>query len=450
MITEQGWARVLGVARRRKGAVLVVAAVASVFALATVWRLEPGYRASAVVRALESQPAKEYVAPTVAEPAGERLKTLRLMAMARPILARVAEELQLPSVLGRPLDEIVDGMRGRMEVKVEGEDSFLLSYEDSDPKRAREVVDRVAAHFMEGQVRRRETVAAAAERALSDEAAALRPPVARAEAAVRDFKLARQGALPEQLESNLRALDQATMEVNIQSQNLDYETERRRQLLAAAMSPLRHQEDLLTTALHEARTHYTADHPEVRRIADELGEVHARRAVEEHDLRGELARTHPEIASLDADIQRTGATIAALRARQHEVRERVAATAKNAEELEPLAAGLELVRGKYQAAVGKLHDAELATVLEHRLAGLRYELVEGAALPRQAAHPNKPLYALAGLLLSALLGLAVGFGLERSDTRIRVPEEVAALRRPLPVLACLPDLDAAATSRPKR
>ena len=62
---------------------------------------------------------------------------------------------------------------------------------------------------------------------------------------MREFKTKHYGALPEQQESNLRTLDQTTMEVNIQSTNLDMDQERRRQLLAAAMSPLRHQEETL-------------------------------------------------------------------------------------------------------------------------------------------------------------------------------------------------------------
>src|SRR5207245_2684605 len=108
--------------------------------------------ASAVVRAVDAQPSKEYAAPTMMEPVGERLKTLRLQVMARPALVAVAQQFGLAEALHRPLDEVVDGMRARMEVKVEGEDTFLLSYEDSDAARARAVVDAVAARFMEDEL----------------------------------------------------------------------------------------------------------------------------------------------------------------------------------------------------------------------------------------------------------------------------------------------------------
>src|SRR5262249_8982113 len=142
-------------------------------------------------------------------------------------------------------DDVVDGIRGRMDVKLEGEDTYLLTYSDSNPDRARAVVDRVASLFMRAQVERRQQVATATEQALRAEVESLKPEMQKADEAVRDFKLEHYGALPEQLEGNLRNLDQATMEVNIQSGNLDTDLERRRQLLLHALSPLRHQEELL-------------------------------------------------------------------------------------------------------------------------------------------------------------------------------------------------------------
>ncbi len=440
MSIEQGWARAVGVIRRRRGPILLGAGVTLALATLVVWRLDPAYRASAVVRVLESQPSKDYVPPTVAEQIGERLKTLRLAVMSRPLLTQVAEELGLPGKLGRPLAAVVDGMRARMEVKVEGEDTFLVSYEDADAERARAVVDRLAARFVDDQVARREAIAAASVQALDDEVRALGPELSRVQTSVRDFKISHAGSLPEQLESNLRTLDETTLEVNIQATNLDLEHDRRRQLLASAMSPLRHQEDLLQTALHEARLRYTADHPEVRRVETELSLLQGRRAVEEQALRSS-AGTSPELASLDGEIRHTEAAITGLRARQDEARRRIAETAENGQALDGLMVGLEVVRGKYQAALGKLHDAELARTVERRLRGLRYQLVEGAALPRAAAHPNKPLWEAGGLVLAALIGLGIGFALDRRDSSIHGPAELAGIAEGLPVLACVPTVE---------
>jgi succinoglycan biosynthesis transport protein ExoP len=443
MISEQGWARVRGVVRRRKRAILLTTGLGLCAAVPLWWSFAPGYRAAAVVRALESQPSHDYVSPTVAEQVGERLKTLRVAAMARPLLAEVAADLGLPAQRRRSVDEVVDDLRAGLEVKVEGEDTFLLTYQDRDAARAQAVVNRVAARFVERQVRRREQVAAATEHALAAEVADLRPRLSELEGGVRGFKLAHYGSLPEQQEENLRTLDQTTLELNIHSTNLDLSRERRRQLLAGVVSPLRHQEELIAATLHEARSRYTPDHPEVRRIAAEHAAVRAQRLADEkaaHD-----PAQNPELASVERDIQRSEATVAALRDQQTAVRTRVAGTARNAEELARMSIDLEVVKAKYQAALGRLHEASLSASVERGLRGLRFDLVEPSPLPRPMARPQRAFWGLGAALLALGLGLGVGFLRDLSDTALYAPEEVAATLpdRPPPVLACIPDLDLA-------
>src|SRR5262252_357418 len=94
-MSELGMEKVRGVYRRRR--VPIIATMVGVLgvAAAIIYQVEPGYKASAVIRVAEVQPAKEYVAPTVAEQIGERLKSLRLAVMARPVVMQAAQELDL-------------------------------------------------------------------------------------------------------------------------------------------------------------------------------------------------------------------------------------------------------------------------------------------------------------------------------------------------------------------
>src|SRR5689334_5649739 len=173
-MSELGIAKVRGVSRRRK--IPIIATMVGVLgvAAAIIYQVEPGYKASAVIRIAEVQPAKEYVAPTVAEQIGERLKSLRLAVMARPIVTQAARDLDLfkHEPKKRP-DELVEDMRSRMDVKLEGEDTFLLTYVDSTPERAQAVVNRVAEIFMKQYVDHREQVASATTQALRAEVDAL-------------------------------------------------------------------------------------------------------------------------------------------------------------------------------------------------------------------------------------------------------------------------------------
>lgn len=437
-MNELGIAKLRGVVRRRK--VPIIAAMIGVIgvAAAVISQVEPGYKASAVIRAADVQPAKEYVAPTVAELMGERLKSLRLAVMARPIVAEAAKQVGVfKHYPRRSPEEVVEAMRARMDVKVEGDDTFLLTYEDGDPERAKNVVNAVAELFMKRQVEQRRQIATATTQALRDEVQALRPQLDEAERKVREFKIAHYGALPEQQEINLRQLDQATMEINIQSTNLDYQNERRRQILAASMSPLRRHEETLAAALYEARTRYTADHPEVLKIQTQYETVKTQRIAEERDLSSKLRRANPELLALEGEIARTRSILAGLRDRQASVRRRVEATAKNAQALAVLQTEHEALKDKYTTAISHLRDAELAERLEGGLASMRFDLVEGASLPG-AASSNRALMAAAALALALGIGLGLGFALDAADTTLRDPEQLRAYAPTTPILASIP------------
>jgi polysaccharide biosynthesis transport protein len=439
-MTELGIEKVRGVFRRRKVAIIAVAVGVLGVAAALIYQVEPGYKASAVIRVAEVQPAKEYVAPTVAEQIGERLKSLRLAVMARPIVLEAANSLGL---IRNPkqAEELIDDIKSRMDVKVEGEDTFLLTYADPNPEKAKALVNKVAELFMKHHVEHRQEVATATVAAFKAELATLQPQLEAADKAVREFKTKHYGSLPEQQESNLRTLDQTTMEINIQSTNLDLDQERRRQLMAAAMSPLRHHEETLAGQLYEARTKYTSDNPEVRKIQAEYERVHAQRVEDEKGLNERVRHNNPELVALEGEIARTKGMLAGLRARQADVRGRVDATAKNGQELAGLQSTYDGLKDKYNLTLSHIRDAELAAGLERGLASMRFDLVEGATIPQRAVSPNRALLGLGAILLAMALGLGVGFALDANDSAIRDPEQLRDLTVTTPILAVIPKVD---------
>lgn len=437
-MNEIGFAKVRGVVRRRRIPILVTVVCVLGASVALLSQVPPMYKANAVIRATEVQPAKEYVAPIVAEQLGERLKSLRLTVMARPIVAEAARDLGLLSHGKRSPEAIVDDLRSRMDVKLEGEDTFLLTYSDPSPERAKALVNKIAALFMQRTVERREQVASATTRALAAEVDALRPQLDQAEKAVRDFKLAHYGALPEQEEGNLRTLDQTTMEINIQSTNLDTDLERRRLILSAAMSPLRHQEETLASALYDARTRYTDDNPAVEAINAQYQKVKAQRISEEKELALRIRRSNPELIGLEGEIGRTRGILAGLRDRQVQFRKRVAATAENGQGLALLSTRYDGLKDKFGATLSHLRDAQLAERIERGLSPLRFELVEGASLPSGSSSTNRALLGAAALLIALLCGLGLGFLLDGADHKVRDVEQLREVAPETPILACVP------------
>src|SRR5262249_26607281 len=163
----------------------------------------------------------------------------------------------------------------------EGEDTFIITYEDSDPARARTLLTTLVTNYI--QLRTAEAATRSAQTAafLSKEMEALRPRVASAEAAVEKVRLEHYGALPDQMESNLRQLDDNQLTVHALMASLDAAEGRKRDIIMDVQSPLRHQEEAVARDLSVARTRYAADAPEVKNLEGELARVRSDRTSEE-------------------------------------------------------------------------------------------------------------------------------------------------------------------------
>ena len=235
---------------------------------------------------------------------------------------------------------MVDDIKSRMDVKVEGEDTFLLTYADSEPGEGQggRQQGRRAVHEAPRRAPRAGRVGDRGRRSRPS-STTLQPQLDEADKAVREFKTKHYGSLPEQQEANLRTLDQTTMELNIQSTNLDMDNERRRQLLAAAMSPLRHQEETLAAQLYDARTKYTDGQP---RGEEHPGRVREGQGAAPRGREGPERQGPPQQPGADGargrDRPHQGDARRVCAQRQTDVRKRVDETAKNGQEL----AGLQL------------------------------------------------------------------------------------------------------------
>jgi uncharacterized protein involved in exopolysaccharide biosynthesis len=176
----------------------------------------------------------------------------------------------------------------------------------------------------------------------------------------------------------------------------------------------------------------------VERIRTEYEKVKRERVTDEQDLSQKLRAGNPELAALEREVARSRALLGGLRTRQAEVRRRVEETAKNAEALAHVTAIFEVLRDKYNGTTQRLREAELSLELERNLAGLRFDLVEGASLPHRAGTPDRPLLGVAAALLALGLGLGVGFLLDAQDRTVRGSADLTDLGPLPPILAAVP------------
>jgi len=431
-----------GVWRRRKICLAVALAVGALGA-AIVAGTPNVYRANAVVRVEPDRPSHELLSPTVTQPVEDRLKSIESELFAQPLLVRVIQSQNLyPKIVAQSgVNAAAAEMRHHLDVKLDGDDAFSLTYENPDPRVAAAVANSLPALFAQEALDVRAEKAQNATDLFSDELANLSKQVVAQAQALDQFKLAHLGELPEQMESNMRGLDRLTTLLGTRADAL---RDARRRLVEAKKGRLdadseagrlAKREGELRGQLDTAASQFTADYPEVQRLKRELGVVHQQGAASAAAARAAdttRAEAAAEVAALERDVQ-------SLQQQADMYRGRINETPRWSVPLAELDRKYDVLKTKYQQMLSRKVEADLSQELELRARQQMFHVLSPAVAPALPARPDRP----AGFMLVALaalaLGLLTGVVLELQDDSLR---EVADAHQALsiPVLATVPDL----------
>ncbi|WP_338865821.1 GumC family protein [Myxococcus stipitatus] len=428
---------------RRKA--LVGAIAVAVFAVGTaiVMTRPSMYEASVVVRVEPQRPGEEMVQRTVSELIEQRLLTVRQELLARPVLQKAIEEMGLypDTVSEKGMEAAVAQMRKDLTVRVEGETAFELTYAHPDPQVAERVANRLPALFSEETLKLRQAQAARATDLFNGEMAQMGKAVSTWERKISQFKVDHLGELPEQMEMNMRGLERVSHELQTKSEELRVAEARRSDLARARNAVdseagrLEAAENGLSRALVNARTTWTEDHPEVKRMESELGAMTAQRKEAEGRLWAERAE-RSRVGSLIGAIQKD---IVALQQKAEAYQSRLNNTPRWAHELAVMNRDYEVARTKYQSVVSRKVEAEIAQELEAKTSKSLFNVISPAGVPATPARPDRLTGMLIVLLVSLGLGILTGAVLEMRDDSLRDGTEVHQ-RLTLPVLAVVPDM----------
>ncbi|MFY2558037.1 GumC family protein [Corallococcus terminator] len=428
---------------RRKA--LVGAITAAVFAVgAAIVMTRPSmYEASAVVRVEPQRPGEDMVQRTVSELIEQRLLTVRQELMARPVLQKAIEEMNLyPDIVSeKGMESAVAQMRKDLQVRVEGETAFEITYANRDPQVAAQVANRLPTIFSEETLKLRQAQAARATDLFNEEMGNMGKAVSNWERKIAQFKVDHLGELPEQMEMNMRGLERVSHELQTKSEELRVAEARRSDLARARNAVdseagrLESAESGLTRALVNAKTTWTDDHPEVKRMQSELDGMTTRRKEAEGRLWAERAE-RGRVAGLIEGIQKD---IVDLQGKAEAYQARLNNTPKWAHELGVMNRDYEITRTKYQSVVSRKVEAEIAQELEAKSSKSLFNVISPAGVPVTAARPDRMSGLAIALLVALGLGVLTGAMLEMRDDSLRDGTEVRQ-RLTLPVLAVVPDM----------
>lgn len=402
------------------------------------------YSASTAVRMDSQVLPEQFVSPTVTETVQARLATIRHELLGEPVLSRVIREEGLfpDLILTHGHSVAVEAMRGRLEVRVEGENAFVVTYEASTPEEAARVANRIPEVYAEIAGEERAEAAARAAAIFASELENIRPQVESLEARLTTFKTRHAKSLPEVLESNLRQLDRLNGLTETALGSLA-DAQRRRTALARVGAENNVEVARLAAAMNEARREllaarsiYTDSHPEVESAQRAYDTAKAR-----YDAAAiQVATGDNEHLRLDGEIRWLQEVALGYQERAADYLRRVEATPAVGAELGGILREYDAVREKYATLLSRKVEAELAQDLERRQRGSLFRVVEPALPPLGPSKP-KPLQVL---MISFLVGLGVGLAgasyKASRDTSLRGAMD-ARQRLGLPVLASVPSLD---------
>jgi uncharacterized protein involved in exopolysaccharide biosynthesis len=262
--------------------------------------------------------------------------------------------------------------------------------------------------------------------------------------------------MPEQMQANLQALAQLQVQLQANADQLSRieeerlilerapEADRNVGVAAAAVSPRRILQGQIASAegqLHDLQARYTEDHPDVVASRSHLAELRAQleriAAVPPVEASSDpMARVRLDV--LTRERNRLLADQVSLNQRIHGYQAKVDVVPLRQEELSNLTRDYESSKEHYRSLLEKTYSAQMATSLEERQQGERFQVLDRAQPPDKAVRPNRPRYWFGSALISLLIGFGIALLRERSDTSVKTATELERMLGSIELLGTIP------------
>ncbi len=437
------------------------------------------YRASTKILVTPPQIPQELVRSTVTDTMAARLATIQESMLSRPYMVKLIEQTYGLPKSERELDTMIRRTKGAVTVTVTrypvsqnlSASMFELSFNDSDPKRAAEVVNTLTALYIEENIRFRTTRAEDTTKMIGTLGEDTRNELIAKEKLITAYKEQHLYETPEQLEANLALLESRNRDLESNRKAVEAASDQLQLLRSQAQAsmtdssitavvpgadPTTQRLALLHREYDGLRSRYSDEHPEVRAKKRELDDLQASlgKTGATDQATSDSASTPP--GPFDLPIRAQEKEIARLRDDQKRLRAdaavytaRVEATPRVQQHLAELTKGLDALTAQYNDYHRNVQSARGSQTVEEAEKGEQFNLIEKAVPPTIPASPI-PLIVngagiAAGLVLFVLPVLAKAFLLP-----VVRSEEVIGSWADVPVLVSIPRIPTLATLSSER
>ena len=323
---------VLGIVRRRKWAMSLVALAISLAGVALAFLLPPSYRSTATILIEEQEIPSDIVRSAITSYADQRIETIKQQVMTRSTLWRIIEQYGLYSSLreNSPTEEVLERFTKDIRVDVinakvidkrtqspsQATIAFTLTYEGESPGITQKVANELTSLFLGENLKSRERHANETTSFLKKESEQLAQKIGALESQLATVKQKADGALPELTSLNMSMLNQAERE--LQDADRDIRTlEEKKTYLEGELATLKPHTPIISAGgerildsaerLKAIRAQYASavgylwpEHPDLLKLQQEIAALEretGRRATPE-ELHKKLSGEQAHLASL--------------------------------------------------------------------------------------------------------------------------------------------------------
>jgi len=467
----------------RKWLVLGVFGVVSAATFVISYRLHNIYTSETVILVDPQKVPEAYVKSTVTGDVRNRLGTLSQQILSATRLQKIIETLNLYPTERKTSarEDVIARMRSDITVNVVTDfgasqdlQAFKISYSGENARLVAQVTNELASLFIEENLKAREQQATGTNEFLENQLQEARKDLESQEAKLKNFKLRHIGEMPEQQTANLQILGQLQAQLQFQGDALsraeqqktylqsmsdqaapvvDLDDGERNEPKVAEAKAANQSKTNVSSArarLAQMLSHYTEDHPDVRKLKKQIADDEARAAstvaaeakpvvagdssspatvvkkappqVFNHFnpvLQSQLNAIEAEIATHKEEVQRLSKSVSSYGARLEAIPVRE-------QEMTQLVRDYEISKAYYSQLLEKQLGAETATQLEIRQKGEKFEILDPGQAAERPSRPNRVLINSAGSLGGLVLGILLAIGTEFMGMSITSPQDVTA------------------------
>jgi polysaccharide chain length determinant protein (PEP-CTERM system associated) len=455
---------------RHKGLVFAISLVVFLLAAYIAATLPSSYRSSSLILITPQRIPGGIVMSTITSSVSDRINSISQEILSRTRLESIIKEFGLfPGGGGVTMEDRVGMLRGNIRLDIRRNDAFQVSFDSGNPETAMKVANRLASLFIEQNLQVREQQAIGTTNFINSEAERLRKELEEQESLVTHYKINNRYELPDQLDANLRMVEQFRDELKGNTATLASMQERmgslQKQLVEANAPvsitsrsgdsevklnlPANQKIQFRLKELESLLVRYSEKHPDVMRLRTEI-------RILEKELEGEKEKAkkagsapaktadNPLKQIIEEQIDSLKSSVNAIQASNAELRNSIAVHQKRLEnipmrgiELTKVTRTYDITLRKYQDLLAKGLESQLSENLEKKQKGEQFQVIDPANLPLAPFKPNRPFILFGGLAAGLVGGLAAAFLWDLLDRSFKNSDDLAGFVD-LPILATIP------------